>query len=57
MTEGSVTKEILDDTKPEGSVERTITYKAPFILPDRKEDYKRAWEYFHPKYSRKKALA
>ena len=47
---GSVTKEIIDDTMSEGPIERTITYEAPFILPDRKEDYERAWNYFYPKY-------
>ena len=52
MTEGSVSKEVTDDTIPGGPVERTITYEAPFLLPNRKEDYGRAWEYFYPKYGR-----
>ena len=53
LKEGSITKEILDDTMLDGPIERTIKYEAPFILPDRKEDYGRAWEYFYPKYGRK----
>ena len=35
-----------DDTQPDGPVERTLTYRAPFDRCDREEDYRRAWDYF-----------
>ena len=38
-----------DDTQPEGPVERTITYYAPFDRCDREEDYRRAWAFFEGK--------
>ncbi|MET0076402.1 MAG: N-6 DNA methylase [Candidatus Thiodiazotropha lotti] len=41
-----VRKTFLDDTLPGGPVERTIEYQAPFIRPDREEDYRRAWAFF-----------
>ena len=41
---------ITDDTMPEGPVERTIEYVAPFDKCDRIEDYKTAWEFFTKKY-------
>ena len=46
MTSGTVQRTILDDTMPNGPIERTITYQAPFTLCDREEDYTVAWEVF-----------
>ncbi|MEA3642816.1 MAG: hypothetical protein VBE63_23165 [Lamprobacter sp.] len=42
----TVTKTFPDDTLPGGPVERTIRYQAPFVRPDREQDYHRAWGYF-----------
>ena len=50
MPNGTYSKNILDDTLPEGPVERTITYMAPFDRCDRIEDYRTAWEFFEKKY-------
>jgi hypothetical protein len=41
-----VRKTFPDDTLPGGPVERTVEYHAPFIRPDREEDYRRAWAFF-----------
>lgn len=52
LREGTVTKTFMDDTlppaegSPDGPVERTVEYKAPFFKPDREEDYRVAWEVF-----------
>jgi len=51
MTEGTVSRDIVDNTMPGGPVERTITYHAPFTLPDREEDYRQAWSVFAPGYA------
>ncbi|TGG96238.1 MAG: class I SAM-dependent DNA methyltransferase [Aphanocapsa feldmannii 277cV] len=45
-TSGNVSRTILDDTRPGGPVERTITYEAPFDRCDRVVDYKLAWAFF-----------
>ncbi|MBK5938326.1 Eco57I restriction-modification methylase domain-containing protein [Halochromatium roseum] len=42
----SVTKTFMDDTLPGGPVERTIRYQAPFVRPDREQDYRTAWTFF-----------
>lgn len=55
MADGTVSKTVMDDTMPGGPVERTITYHAPFTLPNREEDYERAWSVFEPKYASKAA--
>jgi hypothetical protein len=55
MPEGTISKTFMDDTMPGGPVERTITYHAPFTLPDREADYERAWSFFFPKYASKPA--
>jgi hypothetical protein len=49
MTSGTVSRTIVDDTLPGGPVERTITYKAPWVRCDRVEDYRVGWGYcgFH----------
>lgn len=41
-----VRKTFPDDTLPGGPVPRTVEYRAPFIKPDREEDYRRAWAFF-----------
>lgn len=46
MSEGTVTREIEDDTIPGGPRKRTIEYRAPFSRCDREEDYRRAWDAF-----------
>ena len=55
MTEGAFSKTFVDDTMPGGPIERTIGFVAPFTLPNRKEDYERAWSVFYPKYASKAA--
>ncbi|NEX15299.1 MAG: N-6 DNA methylase [Halochromatium sp.] len=42
----TVTKTFMDDTLPGGPVERTIRYQAPFVRPDREQDYRTAWAFF-----------
>jgi hypothetical protein len=42
---------VMDDTLPGGLREKTITYIAPFYLPDREEDYRIAWEVFTDRFS------
>jgi hypothetical protein len=46
MTSGEIHRTILDDTLPNGPIERTIIYKAPFSKCDREQDYETAWKYF-----------
>ena len=50
MSEGTVTRKILDDTLPGGPYERVITYKAPFARCDREEDYRSAWDAFSQRF-------
>lgn len=44
---------ISDDTVPEGPVERTIEYVAPFERCDREKDYETVWKFFEKKYGKK----
>lgn len=46
LTEGTVTRTILDGTLPGGPRERVIEYVAPFDRCDREEDYATAWKFF-----------
>jgi len=46
LQSGTVTKTFMDDTLPDGPLERTIEYIAPFFRPDREEDYRVAWNFF-----------
>ncbi len=46
MTEGTVEVTVEDDTLPNGPMQRTITYQAPFTLCNRLEDYRTAWAFF-----------
>ena len=41
---------ISDDTMPDGPIERTIRYYAPFDRCDREQDYETAWKFFEEKY-------
>ena len=43
---------ITDDTMPDGPVERTIEYVAPFDRCDREKDYETAWKFFEEKYGK-----
>lgn len=45
---------VIDDTLPGGPSEKTITYVAPFYLPNREEDYRVAWEVFTERFKDKK---
>jgi hypothetical protein len=46
MQEGEIHRTIMDDTMPNGPMERTIIYVAPFAKCDREEDYAIAWAEF-----------
>ena len=46
LDEGTVIREVSDDTLPGGPVQRTIEYHAPFDRCDRETDYRIAWEEF-----------
>ena len=43
-------RKVMDDTLPGGPREKTITYVAPWYLPDREEDYRIAWEAFSQRF-------
>jgi len=47
MREGTVDLTVEDDTLPNGPIQRTITYQAPFAKCDREEDYRIAWDAFN----------
>lgn len=49
MPKGEIHRTIQDDTMPNGPIERTIIYKAPFAKCNREKDYEIAWEYFEGK--------
>jgi len=42
----TVTRTFPEDTLPGGPVQRTLEYQAPFVRPDREEDYRIAWAFF-----------
>ncbi|UTI00953.1 hypothetical protein NJR02_11755 [Aeromonas caviae] len=46
LTTGTVSVTFDDDTRPGGVQRRTITWQAPFIKPDREDDYRVAWDFF-----------
>ena len=52
LQEGTVTREILDDTQPGGPVRRTVEYHAPFDRCDRESDYRIAWSEFERRLGR-----
>lgn len=43
-----------DDTLPNGPIERTVAYYAPFSCCNREEDYRTAWNFFETKQKNKK---
>jgi len=43
-------RQIIDETLPGGPRDKTITYQAPFYLPDREEDYRVAWKVFSERF-------
>lgn len=54
LKSGIVTKTFMDDTVPDGPVERTIEYHAPFDRCDREEDYKTVWAEFERRFGTNK---
>ena len=50
MKFGRVEQTIIDDTKPGGPIERTITYEAPFDCCDREKDYEVVWAEFEQRF-------
>ncbi|MFQ2915659.1 hypothetical protein ACK300_10990 [Aeromonas caviae] len=46
LTTGTASVTFDDDTRPGGAARRTITWQAPFIKPDREDDYRVAWAFF-----------
>ena len=49
-----MTKTYMDDTVPDGPVERTIEYHAPFDRCDREEDYRVVWAEFERRFGKTK---
>jgi hypothetical protein len=56
MESGTIDKTILDDTLPDGPVERTITYYAPFDRCEREKDYETAWNEFERRFKDKEDI-
>ena len=52
LKSGIVTKTYMDDTVPDGPVERTIEYHAPFDRCDREEDYRVVWAEFERRFGK-----
>lgn len=50
-----IRRPILDDTLPDGPIERVIEYIAPFGLADREQDYRVAWAEFERRAAQEKA--
>jgi type I restriction-modification system DNA methylase subunit len=46
METGTVEVTVEDDTLPDGPIQRTIIYQAPFVKCDRVQDYRTAWNQF-----------
>ena len=46
LREGTITRDVIDDTRPGGPTKRTVEYHAPFDLCSRESDYRIAWEEF-----------
>lgn len=44
-----IQRTVIDDTLPNGPVERVIEYVAPFGLANREADYRVAWAFFENK--------
>ena len=50
LSEGVVTRRIVDDTLRSGPIERRIAYSAPFDRCNREQDYSTAWALFARRY-------
>ena len=50
IKEGVISKTFVDDTMPDGPIERTIEYVAPFDHCDREKDYEEIWAVFEERY-------
>ena len=51
LPEGTkIHRTVMDDTLPGGPRKKTITYTAPWHLPNREEDYRLAWEVFTERF-------
>jgi len=50
MPSDTMERKIMDDTMPEGPVERTIVYEAPFDRCDQEKDYEVVWEEFERRF-------
>jgi hypothetical protein len=53
LESGSVFKTFTDDTTPDGPIERTIEYVAPFDKCDRELDYDVVWAEFERRFAKK----
>lgn len=54
LPEGTkIHRTVIDDTQPGGPRKKTITYVAPWYLPNREEDYRVAWEVFSARFKDK----
>lgn len=51
LKSGIVTKTYMNDTVPDGPIERTIEYHAPFDRCDREEDYRTVWAEFERRFA------
>lgn len=51
LESGSVFKTYMDDTVPDGPIERTIEYVAPFDKCDREKDYEEVWATFEKRFA------
>jgi hypothetical protein len=55
LSEGTkIRRTVFDDTQPGGPREKTITYVAPWYLPNREEDYRVAWKVFSERFKSKR---
>jgi hypothetical protein len=46
-----IERTILDDTVPNGPIERVIQYVAPFDLSSREQDYQTVWQHFEQRFA------
>ena len=51
MHSGTHNQTLVDDTLPNGPIERIIKYEAPFIKCDRIQDYEEVWQNFEKRFS------
>ena len=46
LKEGTVRRQVIDNTQPGGPIQREIAYIAPFTRCDREQDYRVSWDAF-----------